>query len=66
MKKLFTDNRAKTKEITLVGSILLIIIGIIFLGASSSDPSGIIFWIGIIFLIAGIVSFITILIKLFK
>jgi uncharacterized membrane protein HdeD (DUF308 family) len=60
------NKQAKAKEITLIGAILLIIIGIIFLTQSGNDPSGITTWIGIIFLFVGIIALVAMLIKLFK
>ncbi len=56
----------KAKELTLGGTILLIIIGIIFLSQSGSDSTGTIFWMGLIFLIVGIVGLVSILISYFR
>jgi len=60
------NKQGRAKPITFVGAIFFIIIGIAFLGSASSDPSRIIFWMGIIFLFGGIVSLIPIIIKMFK
>lgn len=60
------NKQGRGKEVTLIGAIFLIIVGIVFLGSSGSDPTGIMFWIGIIFLFVGIVSLIASLMKLFK
>lgn len=60
------NKTGKAKEITLIGAIFLVVIGIIFLSSSSSDSTGVTFWIGIIFLVVGILSVIAILIKIFK
>jgi len=63
---LLLNKQAKAKDITLVGAIILIILGIIFLSQSSSDSTGIIFWFGLIFLFVGIITLIAIFIKMFK
>lgn len=60
------NKSAKAKEITLFGAIFLIIIGIIFLSQSGADKTGIVLWMGIIFLLVGIIALIAILVKLFK
>ena len=66
MKSLLKDKQARAKEITLGGAIILIIMGIILLTQSGSDPSGVIAWMGGIFLLVGIVALIAILISFFK
>lgn len=63
---LITDKKAKSKEITLGGAIILMVFGIIFLSKSNTDPTGIILWMGIIFLFVGIIGLIVILISYFK
>ena len=63
---LLLNKQAKAKDINLVGAIILIILGIIFLSQSSSDSTGIIFWFGLIFLFVGIITLIAIFIKMFK
>jgi len=60
------NNKGKAQEITIGGAIILIVLGIIFLSQSGSDSTGIIGWMGIVFLIVGIIGIIALLIKLFK
>lgn len=63
---LLNDKKAKAKEITLGGAIILIIVGILFLSASGTDPTGVIFWIGIVFLLVGVISLIAVILSFFK
>jgi uncharacterized membrane protein HdeD (DUF308 family) len=60
------NKQAKAREITLGGAIILIVMGIVFLSQSASDSTGVVFWLGIVFLFVGIISLIAILISYFK
>ena len=57
---------AKANEITLVGAIFLIAIGIFFIANAHSDTTGIMFVTGIIMVLVGIISLVTILMRMNK
>lgn len=56
----------KAKELSLGACLFLIIAGIVFLSASSSDPTAIFFFVGILFLIVGIIGLIVVITSWFK
>jgi len=60
------NKKGKVKEITLGGAIILLVLGIVFLSQAASDSTGVVFWLGIVFLLVGIISLVAILISYFK
>lgn len=60
------NKAGKAQEITIGGCLILILFGAIFLSASSSDTTGILNTIGIIFIGVGIIGLIALLVKFLK
>jgi|APSaa5957512535_1039671.scaffolds.fasta_scaffold02346_5 hypothetical protein len=53
-------------ELSIGGSLILIVAGILFLSTSPSDSTGVMLPIGLVFLFGGIIGFVALIFKSFK
>jgi hypothetical protein len=59
------NKSGKAKGVTYLGCIILILIGVVFLSQSGSDPTGVVFWIGLLCVVFGLIGLALLLIKEF-